>query len=64
MCSKNLSYFIDLKNFPINEPKSSKYQKIIKEAQEALEFDGCYVLPSIINKEAINNVAAYIATLK
>ena len=56
MSPKNLSYFIDLKNFPINEPKSSKYQKIIKEAQEALEFDGCYVLPSIVNKEAINDM--------
>ena len=53
---KNLSYFIDLKNFPIDEPESSKYQKIIKESQEALEFDGCYVLPSIINKEAINDM--------
>ena len=45
MSPKNLSYFIDLKNFPIKEPKSSKYQEIIKEAQGALEFDGCYVLP-------------------
>ena len=34
MDPKNLSYFIDLKNFPINEPESSKYQKIIKEAHE------------------------------
>ncbi len=56
MSPKNLSYFIDLKNFPINEPESSKYQNIIKEAQEALEFDGCYVLPSIVNKEAINDM--------
>ena len=29
MNPKNLSYFIDLKNFPINELESSKYQKII-----------------------------------
>ena len=56
MSLKNLSYFIDIKNFPINEPESSKYQKIIKEAQEALKFDGCYVLPSIVNKEAINDM--------
>jgi hypothetical protein len=46
MSEKNLSYFIDLKNFPIDELQSSKCQKVIKEAQEALEFDGCYVLPS------------------
>ena len=56
MSPKNLSYFIDLQNFPIDEPQSSKYQQIIKEAQEALEFDGCYVLPSIINKEAIHEM--------
>ena len=55
---KNLSYFIDLQNFPIHEPQSSKYQQIVKEAQEALEFDGCYVLPSIVNKEAINDMRA------
>ena len=40
MKNKSLSYFINLDKFPINEPKSSKYQNIIKEAQEALEFDG------------------------
>ena len=56
MSLKNLSYFIDLQNFPIHEPQSSKYQQIIKEAQEALEFDGCYVLPSIVNKTAINDM--------
>ena len=56
MSLKNLSYFIDLQNFPIHEPQSSKYQQIVKEAQEALEFDGCYVLPSIVNKEAINDM--------
>ena len=56
MSLKNLSYFIDIKNFPINEPESAKYKKIVKEAQEALEFDGCYVLPSIVNKEAINDM--------
>ena len=54
--SNNLSYFIDLDKFPIDEPKSFKYQSIIKEAQEALDFDGCYVLPSIVNKEAINDM--------
>ena len=58
MSLKNLSYFIDIKNFPINEPESAKYKKIVKEAQEALEFDGCYVLPSIVNKEAINDMRA------
>ena len=58
MSPKNLSYFIDLQNFPIHEPQSSKYQQIVKEAQEALEFDGCYVLPSIVNKEAINDMRA------
>ena len=56
MSLKNLSYFIDLQNFPIHEPQSSKYQQIVKEAQEALEFDGCYVLPSIVNKTAINDM--------
>ena len=59
MSLKNLSYFIDIKNFPINEPESAKYKKIVKEAQEALEFDGCYVLPSIVNKEAINDTVSY-----
>ena len=58
MSLKNLSYFIDIKNFPINEPENVKYKKIVKEAQEALEFDGCYVLPSIVNKEAINDMRA------
>ena len=36
MILKNLSYFIDIKNFPINEPDSAKYKKIVKEAQEAI----------------------------
>ena len=58
MSPKKLSYFIDLQNFPIHEPQSSKYQQIVKEAQEALEFDGCYVLPSIVNKTAINDMRA------
>ena len=56
MSPKNLSYFIDLQNFPIHEFQSSKYQQIVKEAQEALEFDGCYVLPSIVKKTAINDM--------
>ena len=37
MSLKNLSYFIDIKNFPIDEPESAKYKKIVKEAQEALD---------------------------
>ena len=56
MKNKSLSYFINLDKFPIDKPKSSRYQYIIKEAQEALDFDGCYVLPSIVNKEAINDM--------
>ena len=64
MSLKNLSYFIDIKNFPINEPESAKYKKIVKEAQEALEFDGCYVLPSIVNKEAINDMRAESAKIE
>ena len=56
MKNKSLSYFINLDKFPIDEPKSSKYQSIIEEAQKALDFDGCYVLPSIITKEAINDM--------
>ena len=56
MKNKSLSYFINLDKFPIDKPKSSRYQYIIKEAQEALDFDGCYVLTSIVNKEAINDM--------
>ena len=53
MISENISYFINLNKFPVHEPESKKYQSIIKEAREALEFDGCYVLQSIINADAI-----------
>ena len=38
MSPKNLSYFIDLQNFPISEPESSKYQKIIKEKIQHVLF--------------------------
>ena len=41
---ENISYFVNLGKFPIHEPQSSKYQTIIKEAREALDYDGCYVL--------------------
>ena len=37
MKNKSLSYFINLDKFPIDEPKSSRYQSIIKEAQKALD---------------------------
>ena len=56
MKNKSLSYFINLDKFPIDKPQSSRYQSIIKEVQEALDFDGCYVLTSIVNKEAINDM--------
>ena len=56
MSLKNFSYFIDLKNFPIHEPQSSKYQTIVKEAREALDYDGCYVLKSIVNSNAIKDM--------
>ena len=53
---ENISYFIDLDKFPIHEPQSSKYQKIVKEAREALDYDGCYVLKSIVNSNAIKDM--------
>ncbi len=56
MNNKNLSYFIDLKKFPINEPESHKYKTIIQEAKESLALDGCYILKSIINIDAINEM--------
>ena len=56
MIEENINYFIDLDKFPIHEPQSSKYQKIVKEAREALDYDGCYVLKSIVNSEAIKDM--------
>ena len=56
MIEENINYFINLDKFPIYEPQSLKYQKIVKEAREALDYDGCYVLKSIINLEAIKDM--------
>ena len=53
---ENISYFINLDKFPIHEPQSSQYQIIVKEAREALDYDGCYVLKSIVNSEAIKDM--------
>ena len=56
MNKNNLSYFVDLKKFPINDPESPKFKKIVEEAREAISIDGCYVLKSIINMDAIQNM--------
>ena len=53
MMKKELSYFVNLNKFPIHNSDHSKYKKIVQEAREALTLDGCYVLKSIINMEAI-----------
>ena len=53
MTKRELSYFVNLDKFPIHDIDNLKYKKIVKEAQEALTLDGCYVLESIINMEAI-----------
>ena len=53
MMKKELSYFVNLNEFPIHDSDNSKYKKIVQEAREALSLDGCYVLKSIINMEAI-----------
>ena len=53
MMKKELSYFVNLNEFPIHDSDNSKYKKIVQEAREALNLDGCYVLKSIINMEAI-----------
>ncbi len=53
MMKKELSYFVNLNEFPIHDRDNSKYKKIVQEAREALSLDGCYVLKSIINTEAI-----------
>ena len=53
MMIKELSYFVNLNEFPIHDRDNSKYKKIVQEAREALSLDGCYVLKSIINMEAI-----------
>ena len=53
MMKKELSYFVNLNKFPIHDSDNSKYKKIVQEAREALSLDGCYVLKSIINTEAI-----------
>ena len=56
MMKKELSYFVNLNEFPIHDSDNSKYKKIVQEAREALTLDGCYVLKSIINMEAINEM--------
>ena len=56
MNKNNLSYFVDLKKFPINDPESPKFKKIIEEARESIAIDGCYVLKSIINMDAIQTM--------
>ena len=56
MMKKELSYFVNLKKFPIHDSDNSKYKKIVQEAREALSLDGCYVLKSIIKMEAINEM--------
>ena len=53
MMKKELSYFVNLNEFPIHDSDNSKYKIIVQEAREALNLDGCYVLKSIINMEAI-----------
>ena len=53
MNDNELSYFIDLEKFPINNPENSKFIKIVNQAREAIAADGCYVLQSIININAI-----------
>jgi hypothetical protein len=53
MDTSDLTYFINLKKFPIQDQKSKKYKNIINAAREALALDGCYVLKSIINMDAI-----------
>ena len=53
MMKKELSYFVNLNEFPIHDSDDLKYKKIIQEARESLTQDGCYVLKSIINMEAI-----------
>lgn len=54
MSKNDLSYFINLEKFPINDHENFKYKKIVQEAREAIAIDGCYVLQSIINIDAIN----------
>ena len=53
MNKKELSYFVNLNEFPIHDSENSNYKKIVQDAREALTLDGCYVLKSIINMEAI-----------
>lgn len=48
-----LSYFIDLDRYPLHDPQHPRYQETLNEARSALQRDGCYVLKSIIRKDAL-----------
>ena len=53
MIKNDLSYFINLEKFPLNDHENFKYKKIVREVREAIAIDGCYVFQSIINIDAI-----------
>ena len=48
---------IDLNNYPIHQPDSAQYLKIVKDVQLGLDQDGCSVLSNFLSKEGLDAIA-------
>lgn len=59
----DLSDIIDLDRYPIHQPGSDVWQRMIDDARRQLATDGCLVLPNFLESAALERAAEEIAAL-
>ena len=47
---------IDLNNYPIHQPDSAQYLKVVKDVQLGLDQDGCSVLSNFLARRALTQL--------
>lgn len=54
---------LDLERYPLDRPESARYRDCVAAARAGLAEDGCCVLPGLIRREALADVAAETGAL-
>ena len=62
--NRDLSYFIDLEQFPLEQRESPQYHHLLSKARAAIRADGCFVLKSAIQPAALAEMQAEAASIE